>query len=98
MTGASLRPGILARIRNPRDVAAWSEFVDGYGPLVYDYDRRRGWPIGLRPGARGVPEPALHRDKKEAPELRAEATTWAAATRTSINAWTPPPRTTRGND
>ena len=36
------RPSLLARIRDPRDGAAWGEFVDIYGPLVYDYGRRRG--------------------------------------------------------
>jgi RNA polymerase sigma factor (sigma-70 family) len=36
------RPSLLARIRDPRDSAAWGEFVDVYGPLVYDYGRRRG--------------------------------------------------------
>jgi RNA polymerase sigma factor (sigma-70 family) len=36
------RPSLLARIRDPRDGAAWGEFVDVYGPLVYDYGRRRG--------------------------------------------------------
>src|SRR5450432_4249284 len=36
------RPSLLARIRDPRDGVAWSEFVDIYGPLVYDYGRRRG--------------------------------------------------------
>jgi RNA polymerase sigma factor (sigma-70 family) len=36
------RPSLLARIRDPRDGVAWSEFVDVYGPLVYDYGRRRG--------------------------------------------------------
>ena len=36
------RPSLLARIRDPRDGVAWAEFVDIYGPLVYDYGRRRG--------------------------------------------------------
>jgi RNA polymerase sigma factor (sigma-70 family) len=36
------RPSLLERIRNPRDGVAWREFVDIYGPLVYDYGRRRG--------------------------------------------------------
>ena len=36
------RPSLLARIRDPRDGVAWGEFVDIYGPLVYDYGRRRG--------------------------------------------------------
>ena len=43
MTGPPpTRPSLLARIRNPRDGVAWAEFVDIYGPLVYDYGRRRG--------------------------------------------------------
>jgi RNA polymerase sigma factor (sigma-70 family) len=43
MTGPPpTRPSLLARIRNPRDGVAWSEFVDVYGPLVYDYGRCRG--------------------------------------------------------
>jgi RNA polymerase sigma factor (sigma-70 family) len=43
MTGPPpTRPSLLARIRDPRDGVAWSEFVDVYGPLVYDYGRRRG--------------------------------------------------------
>jgi len=43
MTGPPpTRPSLLVRIRNPRDGVAWSEFVDVYGPLVYDYGRRRG--------------------------------------------------------
>jgi RNA polymerase sigma factor (sigma-70 family) len=43
MTGPpTTRPSLLARIRNPRDGVAWAEFVDVYGPLVYDYGRRRG--------------------------------------------------------
>jgi RNA polymerase sigma factor (sigma-70 family) len=36
------RPSLLVRIRDPRDGVAWAEFVDIYGPLVYDYGRRRG--------------------------------------------------------
>ena len=36
------RPSLLVRIRDPRDGVAWGEFVDIYGPLVYDYGRRRG--------------------------------------------------------
>ncbi|MGE3821943.1 MAG: RNA polymerase sigma factor [Isosphaeraceae bacterium] len=36
------RPSLLARIRDPRDRVAWAEFVDLYGPLVYDYGRRHG--------------------------------------------------------
>jgi RNA polymerase sigma-70 factor (ECF subfamily) len=36
------RPSLLVRIRDARDGVAWGEFVDIYGPLVYDYGRRRG--------------------------------------------------------
>jgi RNA polymerase sigma-70 factor (ECF subfamily) len=36
------RPSLLARIRDQRDGVAWAEFVEIYGPLVYDYGRRRG--------------------------------------------------------
>lgn len=36
------RVSLLARIRDPRDGVAWTEFVDLYGPLVYDHGRRRG--------------------------------------------------------
>ncbi len=43
MTGPPpTRPSLLTRIRDPRDGVAWAEFVDVYGPLVYDYGRRRG--------------------------------------------------------
>ena len=43
MTGSSpTRSSLLMRIRDPRDGVAWAEFVDIYGPLVYDYGRRRG--------------------------------------------------------
>jgi RNA polymerase sigma factor (sigma-70 family) len=43
MTGPPpTRPSLLTRIRDPRDAVAWAEFVDIYGPLVYDYGRRRG--------------------------------------------------------
>ncbi len=43
MTGPPpTRPSLLTRIRDPRDGVAWAEFVDIYGPLVYDYGRRRG--------------------------------------------------------
>jgi hypothetical protein len=38
------RPSLLVRIRDPRDDAAWAEFVDIYGPLVYDYGRRSRTP------------------------------------------------------
>src|SRR6201982_2616634 len=37
-TGASL----LIRLRDPRDAAAWKEFVELYAPLVYGYARKQG--------------------------------------------------------
>jgi RNA polymerase sigma-70 factor (ECF subfamily) len=36
------RASLLVRLRNPRDEAAWGEFVDLYGPLVYSYARKHG--------------------------------------------------------
>ena len=36
------RASLLLRLRDPRDVEAWGEFVEVYGPLVYDYGRRHG--------------------------------------------------------
>jgi RNA polymerase sigma-70 factor (ECF subfamily) len=36
------RASLLARLRDPRDAAAWGEFVDLYAPLVYGYARRQG--------------------------------------------------------
>ena len=33
---------LLARIRDPRDGAAWAEFVEVYAPLVYGLGRRHG--------------------------------------------------------
>jgi RNA polymerase sigma-70 factor (ECF subfamily) len=33
---------LLARLRDPRDRPAWAEFVAIYGPLIYEYGRRRG--------------------------------------------------------
>lgn len=36
------RPSLLFRIRNDRDEAAWSLFLDTYAPVVYRYCRRRG--------------------------------------------------------
>jgi RNA polymerase sigma-70 factor (ECF subfamily) len=38
-TRASL---LLLLLRNPRDEAAWTEFVDLYAPLVYGYLRKQG--------------------------------------------------------
>ena len=36
------RVSLLVRIRDLRDSNAWGEFVEIYGPVVYDYGRRRG--------------------------------------------------------
>src|SRR5437588_850353 len=36
------RASLLVRLRNPRDAAAWSEFIDLYGPLIYNYARKQG--------------------------------------------------------
>jgi RNA polymerase sigma-70 factor (ECF subfamily) len=36
------RASLLLRLRNPLDGAAWREFVDLYGPLVYAYARKQG--------------------------------------------------------
>jgi RNA polymerase sigma factor (sigma-70 family) len=36
------RVSLLVRIRDLRDNEAWSEFVETYGPVVYDYGRRHG--------------------------------------------------------
>jgi RNA polymerase sigma-70 factor (ECF subfamily) len=36
------RASLLLRLRDPRDGAAWSEFVDLYAPLVYGYARKQG--------------------------------------------------------
>ncbi len=36
------RASLLLRLRDPRDEAAWKEFVDLYGPLVYAYARKQG--------------------------------------------------------
>jgi RNA polymerase sigma-70 factor (ECF subfamily) len=33
---------LLVRLRDQRDGAAWVQFVDVYGPLIYRYARRRG--------------------------------------------------------
>src|SRR5260370_41977846 len=33
---------LLDRLRDPRDQAAWREFVDLYAPLVYGYARKHG--------------------------------------------------------
>jgi RNA polymerase sigma-70 factor (ECF subfamily) len=36
------RASLLVRLRDPRDAAAWREFIDLYAPLVYHYARRQG--------------------------------------------------------
>jgi RNA polymerase sigma-70 factor (ECF subfamily) len=36
------RPSLLVRLRDPRDEAAWREFVELYTPLVYGYARKQG--------------------------------------------------------
>jgi RNA polymerase sigma-70 factor (ECF subfamily) len=36
------RASLLVRLRDPRDEAAWKEFVDLYAPLVYAYLRKQG--------------------------------------------------------
>jgi len=36
------RASLLLRLREPRDEAAWKEFVELYAPLVYNYARKHG--------------------------------------------------------
>jgi RNA polymerase sigma factor (sigma-70 family) len=36
------RASLLVRLRNPRDDAAWREFVTLYAPLIYHYARKQG--------------------------------------------------------
>src|SRR6059036_1716125 len=36
------RASLLLRLRDPRDDAAWTEFVDLYAPLIYGYARKQG--------------------------------------------------------
>lgn len=36
------RRSLLVRLRDPRDRAAWEDFVSLYGPLAYRFVRRRG--------------------------------------------------------
>src|SRR5436190_13224502 len=36
------RASLLVRLRNPRDEAAWMEFVARYAALVYGYARKQG--------------------------------------------------------
>ena len=41
-TEPTTQPSLLVRMRDPRDSAAWSQFVRLYMPLIYEYLRRRG--------------------------------------------------------
>src|SRR5947208_2425676 len=36
------RPSLIARLGDPADRAAWRQFVELYGGLVYGFARRRG--------------------------------------------------------
>ncbi len=36
------RASLLVRLRDPRDEAAWRQFVNLYAPLVYGYGRKQG--------------------------------------------------------
>jgi RNA polymerase sigma factor (sigma-70 family) len=36
------RASLLVRLRDPKDEAAWRQFVDLYAPLVYGYARKQG--------------------------------------------------------
>ena len=36
------RVSLIARIREPNDAQAWSQFVELYGPLIFHYGLRRG--------------------------------------------------------
>ncbi len=36
------RASLLLRLRDPRDGAAWTEFVELYGPLICNYVRKQG--------------------------------------------------------
>lgn len=38
----STRVSLLVRVRDPRDEAAWLEFVEVYAPLIYRYARHSG--------------------------------------------------------
>jgi RNA polymerase sigma-70 factor (ECF subfamily) len=37
------RPSLLVRIRDGRDGEAWAQFVEIYGPPIYEYGRRHGF-------------------------------------------------------
>jgi RNA polymerase sigma-70 factor (ECF subfamily) len=41
--GPLTHPSLVLRLRNPRDEAAWQEFVEVYEPLVYRLVRRKGF-------------------------------------------------------
>jgi RNA polymerase sigma-70 factor (ECF subfamily) len=36
------RPSLLVRLRDARDGQAWTQFVQVYGPVVYNFARKRG--------------------------------------------------------
>jgi RNA polymerase sigma factor (sigma-70 family) len=36
------RASLLVRLRDPRDEAAWTQFLDLYGPLIYGFARKQG--------------------------------------------------------
>jgi RNA polymerase sigma-70 factor (ECF subfamily) len=36
------RPSLLIKVRDSRDAVAWSQFVDIYAPLIYDFARKKG--------------------------------------------------------
>lgn len=38
----STRPSLLIRMRDPADREAWQEFVELYGPLIYQFAHKRG--------------------------------------------------------
>jgi RNA polymerase sigma-70 factor (ECF subfamily) len=40
--GGTTRVSLLVRVRDPRDEAAWLEFVEIYAPLIFRYARRSG--------------------------------------------------------
>ena len=37
------RPSLLVRLRDPRNDAAWAEFVALYEPLIFRLARQKGW-------------------------------------------------------
>ncbi len=38
----STRASLLVRLRDPHDEAAWTEFIELYAPLIYNYARKQG--------------------------------------------------------